>query len=212
MRKLMSGLPLVAVCLLISCIAAPTLLPTAAPLPPVPSSPPTAIPLRVEDIVMSRANEVIRVLGERDTETLSTLIHPAEGVRFSPYTFVRESDLVFIPDQIGGLLTDPTQYVWGIYDGSGLPIELTFVEYYDRFVYDQDFTNAEQIGYDQTLGTGNTINNCSQFYPQAVVVEYHFSGFDPNLAGMDWRSLRLVLKEEGGVWYLVGIVHDEWTI
>jgi hypothetical protein len=29
---------------------------------------------------------------------------------------------------------------------------------------------------------------------------------------MDWCSLRLVLVDEGGHWWLVGIVHDEWTI
>jgi hypothetical protein len=29
---------------------------------------------------------------------------------------------------------------------------------------------------------------------------------------MDWRSLRLVFEEQGGSWYLVGIVHDQWTI
>jgi hypothetical protein len=29
---------------------------------------------------------------------------------------------------------------------------------------------------------------------------------------MDWESLRLVFQEEGGVWYLVGVIHDEWTI
>jgi len=29
---------------------------------------------------------------------------------------------------------------------------------------------------------------------------------------MDWRSLKLVFKEKDGNWYLVGVVHDEWTI
>jgi hypothetical protein len=29
---------------------------------------------------------------------------------------------------------------------------------------------------------------------------------------MDWRSLGLVLEEQKGAWYLVGIVHGEWAI
>jgi hypothetical protein len=29
---------------------------------------------------------------------------------------------------------------------------------------------------------------------------------------MDWESLRLVFVQEDGAWWLVGIVHDEWTI
>lgn len=30
--------------------------------------------------------------------------------------------------------------------------------------------------------------------------------------GNDWKSLWLIFEEDGGVWYLVGIAHDEWTI
>jgi hypothetical protein len=29
---------------------------------------------------------------------------------------------------------------------------------------------------------------------------------------MDWRSLRLFLEQKDGTWYLVGIVHGQWTI
>jgi hypothetical protein len=43
-------------------------------------------------------------------------------------------------------------------------------------------------------------------------VEYHFSGFVEDYGGMDWVSLRLVFIEEEGSWFLVGIVHDQWTI
>jgi UDP-N-acetyl-2-amino-2-deoxyglucuronate dehydrogenase len=30
--------------------------------------------------------------------------------------------------------------------------------------------------------------------------------------GMDWRSLRLVFEKKNDIWYLVGIIHDQWTI
>jgi hypothetical protein len=43
-------------------------------------------------------------------------------------------------------------------------------------------------------------------------MEYHFSGFEAQYEGMDWESLRLVFIQEDSTWYLVGIVHDEWTI
>jgi (p)ppGpp synthase/HD superfamily hydrolase len=29
---------------------------------------------------------------------------------------------------------------------------------------------------------------------------------------MDWRSLRLVFEKKNDIWYLVGIIHDQWTI
>jgi hypothetical protein len=38
------------------------------------------------------------------------------------------------------------------------------------------------------------------------------SGFDPEYEGMDWRSLRLVFEKKNDIWYLVGIIHDQWTI
>jgi hypothetical protein len=89
---------------------------------------------------------------------------------------------------------------------------MTFQDYYARFVYDVDFAQPEVVGFDETVGRGNTINNIATVYPLAVTVEYHFEGFDPQYAGLDWRSLRLVLEEYGGDWVVVGIVHDEWTI
>jgi hypothetical protein len=43
------------------------------------------------------------------------------------------------------------------------------------------------------------------------MVEYHFTGFEPDYGGLDWRSLRLVFMQDGDEWFLIGIVHDEWT-
>jgi hypothetical protein len=124
---------------------------TAAPASPGSTSPsapsvtaqPSPTASSPEGIIAARVDGVIQSLRNRDVEALSTFIHPTRGVRFSPQAFVRESDRVFLPDQIKGLLTDPTPYAWGAYDGSGLPIELTFAEYYDQFVYDRDFAHAE---------------------------------------------------------------------
>lgn len=43
-------------------------------------------------------------------------------------------------------------------------------------------------------------------------VEYHFPGFEKKYEGKDWKSLRLVFEKKNDRWYLVGIVHDQWTI
>lgn len=171
------------------------------------------------DQVAARAAKAIMALKEQDIDELAGLVHPVKGVTFSPYTYVRplqgapgEADLVFSASQLRDLWSDTTIYHWGAYDGSGEPIELTFPEYYERFVYDVDFARPDAVGFDETVGQGNTINNIAEVYPNAVTVEYHFEGIDAQYEGMDWRSLRLVLEEVDGVWYVVGIVHDEWTI
>jgi outer membrane murein-binding lipoprotein Lpp len=169
----------------------------------------------VGDPVAARAAEAIMALKDGNMDRLWRLVHPVKGVRFSPYATVNTAaggDLVFGASDVRGLMADPAAYRWGAYDGSGLPIDATFREYYDEFVYDVDFVRPDVVGFDQRVGQGNSIDNIADAYPGGVMVEYHFEGFDPQYAGMDWRSLRLVFEEQGGVWYLVGIVHDEWTI
>lgn len=163
--------------------------------------------------IESRANDAILALKNKDANKLATLVHPDKGVRFSPYAYVNiEKDLIFTSPQIHGIFADKTKYHWGQYDRSGETIELTFEEYYKRFIYDQDFANAEKVSYNRVIGRSNTTNNSFEVYSDSIIVEYHFSGFDPQYNGMDWRSLRLVFEKEDGVWYLVGISHDEWAI
>ncbi len=161
--------------------------------------------------VLPLAETAIRALQAKDMAALSALVHPTAGLRFSPYSFVRPEHLVFTPEQLTTLLDDPTIYNWGIFDGSGAPIEMTFADYFARFVYSKDFAEAEQVSADQRLGGGNTIDNSQEFYPGAVVVEYHLPGENPEYGGMDWQSLRLVFQQIDGAWYLAGIIHDEWT-
>jgi hypothetical protein len=171
----------------------------------------TATPLSLQQEVLDRASEVILLLRNKDMITLSDYIHPLLGLRFSPYAFVKDSDQVFSANQVAGLLTNNTVFTWGSYDGSGAPIELTFVEYYFQFVYDVDFYTAPQVALNHRLGEGNSLDNSQEFFPGSMVVEYYFPGFDPQYEGMDWRSLRLIFLQDNDMWYLAGIVHDQWT-
>ena len=38
------------------------------------------------------------------------------------------------------------------------------------------------------------------------------NGLDPDMKGYDWCSLKVVLEDYGEEWYLVALVHSEWTI
>lgn len=159
------------------------------------------------------ADQIVGAMHDEDMEWLASFVHPTKGVRFSPYAYVNvESDLVFSQEEMATLMEDETVYQWGVFDGTGDPIELTFEEYFYRFVYDKEYVNAEEIVVDDRLGPGSTLDNTDDVYPEATVVEYHFTGFEPEFEGMDWRSLRLVLEQDGNQWYLVGVIHDEWTI
>jgi hypothetical protein len=164
-------------------------------------------------IIRDRTHEAILAIKNKDTKKLSNLVHPDKGICFSPYSNVElKNNLVFPASQVLNFLQDKKVYTWGIYDGSGLAINLTSAEYYNKFIYDVDFVNAPEISYNRIIGKGSTTNNAFEVYPNTIIVEYHFSGFDPKYEGMDWRSLRLVFEEKDTVWYLIGIIHDQWTI
>lgn len=168
---------------------------------------------KAKDIISEKAEEVIQALKNKDFVKLATYVHPDKGVRFSPYATVdKTNDQIFLAPQIEDLKHGKVTYTWGTYDGSGEPIVSSYKDYHNEFVYEEDFANAGLIGYNEILVRGNSINNAFDVYPGSIIVEYHFPEIDPQYEGMDWRSLRLVFKEKDGAWYLVGIIHDQWTI
>jgi hypothetical protein len=59
---------------------------------------------------------------------------------------------------------------------------------------------------------GNTLDNSLVEYPNGIIVEYHLRGVKADQEGMDWASLRLIFEQHRGAWYLVHVVHDQWTI
>lgn len=172
---------------------------------------PTLTPEKAKLAVKETADQVINALRDKNFGQLAKLSH-SKGVTFSPYAFVdRTKDVTMTQEKLSAGFTDNKKYQWGEFDGSGKPISLNFESYYKRFVYSQDFAKAPFVGYNESISQGNTLNNASKVYPGAVIVEYHFKGFNPEYAGIDWQSLRLVFQMEGNGWVLSGVIHDEWT-
>lgn len=163
--------------------------------------------------ILAAAASVMELLEAQDLAGLADYVHPEKGVRFSPYFYTDlTDDQLFMKENVPGLFEDEQIYYWGAYDGSGEPIELNFSDYYALFIYDEDFLQAEMIGNNVPIGQGNTYDNIFEAYPEARFTEFHFPGFDPEFAGIDWRSLRLIFESLEGHFYLVGITHGQWTI
>jgi len=166
-----------------------------------------------DSVLLSMTQEVMTVIKGRDFKELSLYIHPSMGIRFSPYGYVDTVNHAHF-SRLGFLQLEaedePT--FWGSYDGTGKDIKLTLSEYFDKFVYEVDFLNAEQISVNEVLGAGNSLINILQAYPGSAFTESYFSGFEEKYAGMDWRSLRLVFQNFEDKFFLVAIVHDQWTI
>ena len=115
-------------------------------------------------------------------------------------------------DVIRALEQDQTTYVWGLEDGRGLPIQMTMAQYLDRYVWDADYTRAPELGIDQIITGGNALENLAEAYKGCRFVDFCYPSADPVNDGLDWSSLKLVFQAGEHSWYLVGIVHGEWTI
>lgn len=185
--------------------ASPSALPSASPSESEP-------PEDDNSSLQEAAGEVIDILRERDMQALSRWIDPALGLRFSPYASINvEMDQIFFGGDDLPDFQQEKKLNWGNYDGSGEPIELTFRDYYEKFVYNQDFASAPTISIDELASTGNTPYNGETVYPGSAFVEYHYSGFDTQYEGMDWESLILVFLPADDMWRLAAIVHSQWT-
>jgi hypothetical protein len=163
--------------------------------------------------VVRAAERVLEAIRARDAEKLASLVHPEKGVRFSPYAYVdTENDLVFSRAQISRFWTDRHKYTWGAADDTGEPLAMTPSEYSARFILDRDFLAASSINVNNDQAHGSTVNNAPSAYPNATRVEYYIqaSGHAGESA-LDWGALRLVLEKIGSKWFLVAIIHDEWT-
>lgn len=167
-----------------------------------------------DSALRATTTNILTLLREKNYKDVVKYVHPTAGVRFSPYGYIDTArDRVFTRETLGEHLNakDSLFLYWGAYDGSGDSIKLTLPAYLSKFVYDVDFLNAEHKSLDSIIGLGNSLNNLALVYKNARFTENHFPGFDPKYSGMDWRSLRLVYRKEDTTFYLVGIIHDQWT-
>jgi hypothetical protein len=166
-----------------------------------------------DSLIFELTNQIMTSIKVKDFKKFSEFIHPIFGVRFSPYAFIDTSTNVKLTSvTLIEQIKKQTKLVWGSFDGSGEIIQLTIEEYFNRFVYNADFINAEKKSINKMIGRGNTINNLESIYNGCDYTESYFSGFDKKFEGMDWCCLRLVFKKYNDKYYLVGIVHDQWTI
>lgn len=168
-------------------------------------------PAEAAEIIKPLSDEVITALSNRDLKKLSQFVHPVNGLSFSPYAYVEvDVNMVFSFEELQELDDSTTIFTWGVYDGSGLPIRLSFWDYFDQFVYNRDYITIDIVGYNEVIGEGNSIINHQTVYPEGIYVEYHAPAQDPY--GVGWDSLRMIFQTYQGEWYLRALIHDGWTV
>lgn len=164
--------------------------------------------------VRETADQVLAALQARDGQRLASLVHPEKGVRFSPSAHViRGEDVVFTRDQVEAFWTDTKTYLWGYAEGSGDPIEMTPMDYAERYILDRDFTHPSSVNVNDDQAAGTTGNNAAEAYPTATRVEYYIEpSAGDSEGGSDWAALRFVFEQVEGSWLLVAVIHDAWSV
>jgi len=115
---------------------------------------------KAKELLNGLENEVIKALKEKDYKKLSKLVHPAVGVRFSPYSYVdRFSNIILTKDALNLENISKVEKLWGYYDGSGKEIKISVNKYFDEFVYQKYYENADTVTYNDPRKTGNSIDN-----------------------------------------------------
>lgn len=158
-------------------------------------------------------HEVMELIKTKDMAALSAYVHPTKGLMFTPYVHINSTfDQVFTPQEVADLPVDTTEYDWGYYYGT--PVEtqilLDFNDYYDEFIYDEDFLGANIIGVNAVVSYGVMIDNISDEYPEAEYLEFYLITSQDN-NNIYWRSLKVAFEEVGGEYKLMGIIHGQWT-
>jgi len=163
--------------------------------------------------LLTAAAQAAEALRDRDYESLAELVHPERGVTFSLYSTVDlAADQNFSAGEIRDLEENTNKYLWGYEDGRGEPIRLTISDFLDQYVFSVDYTKAPQVGVDEIVLTGNSLENLTEIYTDCRFVDLCYPGFDPEISGLDWCSLKLVFAPGESGWLLVGIIHSQWTI
>jgi len=183
-----------------------------SPTPTVSAPTESAKPAGDTDLIEA-ASKAVKLIKAGDYEKLAEMVHPEDGVYFSPYSNIDlTTDMHFTAEQTAKFSSDRTAYMWGYTDGEGAPIKLTPKQYFEKYVFNQDYTVSPVIGRNYIVKSGNSIENVQEVFPDCQFVEFHYPGIDKQYSGMDWCSLRLVFREYEGAYKIVAIVHDQWTI
>lgn len=169
--------------------------------------------LDYQKLLAGREQKVIMALKQRDMNALAAYVHPGKGVRFSPYIFINpDSDLVFSAERIRWFFQDRKERIWGYYEDTATPLKLTNEAYFKSYIYDDNYVFADKINFNREIKGSLTAGNVFEVYPKAIVVEYLCSKNGNPDEDSAWRDLKLVFTAEEKTWYLVGIIHDQWTI
>jgi len=126
----------------------------------------------IEGDIANLANLVIKSLKFKNFNLLSEYVHPTKGIRFSPYSYILSSDMILKQSDIKKINNNHKKFDWGMKSSNMEQINLTFDNYFDRYVYNFDFANANQIIFQNITDSLDRVDNIKSFYANSYIMEY----------------------------------------
>ncbi len=164
-----------------------------------------------DETIKTINGKLLGLLKDRKYKELSTYIHPEKGITFSMYANVKpKEDRTFSAEEFVYYYNKGTKFSWGTKDGSGETYMDTIPNYLSNWVWNKDYTKGI-YELNAKLSHGNTLENIADVYPKAQIAVNYVKGTEANNE-MDWGSLAFVFEEFKGMYYLVAIINDRWTI
>lgn len=156
------------------------------------------------------ATEVLEAIHSQNFSLLSSFADPNEGVTFTPFSTVdRSANVTLSAKDLSSAASNSDDYIWGVTVGGNEPVRLTISEFFSECLWDADFNSSSTIGVDTVLYSGNAVENVADAYPDCRFVDFYLPGQGAD--NENWFSLKLVFSRHHGEWYLIGVVHSEWT-
>lgn len=160
-----------------------------------------------KQLISEKAIITIKALKFRNFKLLENISHPILGIRFSPYPYILSSDKVIFGKEMQDYYQAHQKYDWG-HNRQMKSIKLTFKNYYNQYIYNQDFANYDEITFNSKLSNPTKmIDNTRKFYPSSIIVELKINGIFQENHGKDWTILRLVFNKFKNDWYLVAVIN-----
>jgi len=141
-------------------------------------------------------------------DSLAKMVHPESGLRIVPMVNCTPSNPLFGALKLKSIWDSDSSIFWGIADGSGDSIVLTFENYKKKFLQNRDYKSATPEITNKPFHFTNTRQNIQEFFPKSNLVDFTVNPKED----MDWGSLIFVFKIYEGQWKLVGILSNYWTI
>jgi hypothetical protein len=149
------------------------------------------------------AKRVARLITNKDINTLKRLIHPTKGLLLTNNVTFAKINKHFTRATFERFYNSKQKLYWGETEGRGDKVYLSLKSYL------QKLTRAKNI-------TKIINKDAKSFYfPDAKnTVAYELKWIDKNskTKDYDWLGLVVVMQKYRGKYYIVGLLHNRWTI